>query len=108
LFKHLPQQRALNKEEKAKAAKLLEMKANKKLVQQQLSQETGNIVLLKDLSNISTANKQRKSRNNLDMTVATLMDKYGMLYMCSWEVKVIFVCTSAVRIETKTEHRIML
>ena len=75
----MPQQRALNKEEKAKAAKLLEMKANKKLVQQQLSQETGNIVLLKDLSNISTANKQRKSRNNLDMTVATLLDKYGML-----------------------------
>ena len=35
LFKHLPQQRALNKEEKAKAARLLEMKANKKLVQQQ-------------------------------------------------------------------------
>ena len=34
---------------------------------------------MKDLSNISTANKQRKSRNNLDMTVATLMDKYGTL-----------------------------
>ena len=78
LFKHLPQQRALNKEEKAKAARLLEMKANKKLVQQQLCQETGNIVLLKDLSNIATANKQRKSRNNLDVTVTTLMDKYGM------------------------------
>ena len=77
LFKHLPQQRALNKEEKAKAARLLEMKANKKLVQQ-LCQETGNIVLLKDLSNIATANKQRKSRNNLDVTVTTLMDKYGM------------------------------
>ena len=93
----MPQQRALNKEEKAKAAKLLEKKANKKLVQQQLSQETGNTVLLKDLSNISTANKQRKSRNNLDTTVATLMDKYGMLSsICNLGVRMVFVCTSVV------------
>ena len=54
------------------------MKANRKLVQQQLCQGTGIVVLLKDLFNIATANKQRKSRNNLDTTVATLMDKYGM------------------------------
>ena len=33
---HLPHQRCLSKEEKLKAAKLLEMKANKKIVQQHL------------------------------------------------------------------------
>lgn len=60
-----------------KAASLLEMKANKKLVQQQLAKETGSIVLLKDLSNISTGLKAKKSTNNLDVTVKTLMEKYG-------------------------------
>lgn len=77
LFKHLPQQRKLSKDDKAKAAALLEMKANKKLVQQQLTQETGNIVLLKDLSNIATASKKEKTRNDLDLTVRMLMEKYG-------------------------------
>lgn len=58
------------------------MKANKKLIQQQLSQETGNIILLKDLSNIATAHNKEKSRNDLEQTVKTLMDNYGELYCC--------------------------
>ena len=45
------------------------------MVQQQLSLETGNVILLKDLSNIMTANKQGKSRNDVHVTVQTLMDK---------------------------------
>ena len=49
------------------------MKANKKMFQQQLSLETGNVILLNDLSNIMTANKQGKSGNDVDATV----DKYG-------------------------------
>ena len=56
------------------------MKANKKLIQQQLSQESGCIILLKDLSNIATTNKVHKSRNDLDVTVKSLMDKYGELH----------------------------
>ena len=66
-------------EAKAKAASLLEMQANKKMVQQRMCQETGKIVLLKDLSNIVTAHKQGKSRNDLDAVVAALMDNYGKL-----------------------------
>ena len=46
-------------ETKDKAVTLPEMKANKKLIQQQLSQETGNIILLKDLSNIVTVHKEK-------------------------------------------------
>ena len=45
------------------------------MVQQQLSLETGNVILLKDLSNIMTDNKQGKSRNDVHATVQTLMDK---------------------------------
>ena len=57
------------------------MKANKKLILQRLSQETGNIILLKDLSNITTAHKKGKPRNDLDLTVKALMDKYGELHV---------------------------
>ena len=41
LFRHLPQQRQLSAATKEKAASLLQMDANKKLVQQQISQESG-------------------------------------------------------------------
>ena len=67
------------------------------MVQQQLSLETGNVILLNDLSNIMTANKQGKSGNDVDATVQTLMDKYGefparaikewiefCFYCCGW------------------------
>jgi len=62
-------------EAKAKAAKLLEMKANKKMVQHELSLETGNIILLKDLTNIAASLKQGDTRNNLDATIGLLMNK---------------------------------
>ena len=70
-------------EVKDKAATLLEMKANKKMIQQQLCKETGKIILLKDLSNIATANKSGKSGNDLNSTVTLLMDTYGMTLSCS-------------------------
>ena len=63
-------------EAKAKVAKLLEMKANK-MVQHELSLETGNIILLKDLTNIATSLKQGDTCNNLDATIGLLMNKYG-------------------------------
>ena len=62
---------------KEKAVALLCMKANKKLVYQEISKETGKVILLKDICN-TTAAKQGKSRKNLDITVQTLKDKYGM------------------------------
>ena len=53
------------------------MKANKKLVQCQITEETGRIILLKDLTNISSAMKDGKPRNNMDSSIALLKDKYG-------------------------------
>ena len=76
---HVPHQRCLSKEEKLKAAKLLEMKANKKIVQQHLLQETGKLVLLRDITNIAVSVKMLKSKNDLDATVKMLMNKYGKL-----------------------------
>lgn len=73
-FQALPYQRSLSVEAKAKAAKLLEMKANK-IVQHKLSLETGNIILLKDLTNIA-ASLRGDTRNNLDATIGLLMNKH--------------------------------
>ena len=78
LYRHLPGQRKLSTELKEKAEGLLGLKANKKLIQQQLSVESDSIILLKDLSNISTCAKRKKTRNDLESTVKTLTDKYGM------------------------------
>ena len=65
----MPQQCKLPVEPKQKAVALLRMKANKKLVQQEISKETGKVILLKDICNIITAANQGRSRNNLDITV---------------------------------------
>lgn len=77
LFRHLPQQRKLSVATREKATSLLQMDANKKLVQQQISQESGKIVLLKDLANIAANSKKGKSKNDLDTCVSQLLDKYG-------------------------------
>ena len=58
LFKHFSRQRSLSIEAKEKASHLLRMRANKKLVQQQLVEQTGNVILLKDLTNNATALKR--------------------------------------------------
>lgn len=77
LYKHLPRQRKLPDQLKKEAVSLLDMNANKKVVQQKMATKSGNIVLLKDLSNIRTAALTSNSRNDLDGTIKSLMDKYG-------------------------------
>ena len=55
----------------------MKMNANKKVTQKSLSEKSGNIVLLKDLSNINSASKEKKTRNNLENTIKILTEKYG-------------------------------
>ena len=74
-FVHFPRQRRLSIDAKDKATQLLSLKANKKIVQQKLSQETGQVVLLKDLTNVSTMMRKEKSRNDIDKVVQTLMER---------------------------------
>ena len=66
-----------------KVVALLRMKANKKLVQQEISKETGKVILLKDICNIITAVKQGRSRNNLDITVQTSKINMACTYFMS-------------------------
>ena len=53
------------------------MRANKKLIQQDLTKEPGRIILFKDLSNIALSSQNDKSRNDLDQSVELLTKKFG-------------------------------
>ena len=53
------------------------MKVNKKILQQKLSAESGQVVTLRDLTNISVKMKQAISRNNLQYAVQMLETEYG-------------------------------
>lgn len=59
------------------AEKLLQLKANKKMVKDKLAAMSGQVILLKDLSNLSIKMKSGNSRNNLDAAVNQLIEKYG-------------------------------
>ena len=77
LHQHLPQQRALPEELKAKVSNLMRIRANKKLLQEQISSESGKVVLLKDLSNIHQKQKLNIGANSLEGTVKQLKATYG-------------------------------
>lgn len=77
LYKHLPHERKLSGEAKENALSLLKMQANKKIVQEELYQKTGNVILLKDLTNLCTSAKKANTRNDLDSVVKLLKEKYG-------------------------------
>ncbi len=92
MFQHLPRQRKLSLAEEKRAKDLLEIKVNKKMLQDTLVKETGKIITLKDLTNINSMMKQEKSRNNLDECIQKLTKSYGKfihvyvecsIYQCS-------------------------
>ena len=53
------------------------MKVNQKILQQKLSRESGQVVTLRDLTNISLKMKQARSRNDLQHAVQILETEYG-------------------------------
>ena len=63
---------------------MLAMNSNSKLVQSKLMEESGNVVLLKDLSNISAESSKEKTKNNLESIVQILSEKYSkdIHYIC--------------------------
>ena len=71
----MPQQRKLPPEVTKEAVKMLDLKANKKLLQQHLSEVTGNVVLLKDLHNV---NKHNHTRNDFQELIEEMKRVEGM------------------------------
>lgn len=58
LFSHLPKQRRLAPQVKSEVIELMDMKTNKKLVQEKVQSETGHIVTHKDLDNTYSSGTQ--------------------------------------------------
>ncbi|XP_014668459.1 PREDICTED: uncharacterized protein LOC106809772 [Priapulus caudatus] len=77
LYNHLPSQRKLPEETQKEAEHMLKLKADRKLIKNQLSRQSGRIVLFKDLSNIRDRMKKGETRNDLDSFVRELQEKYG-------------------------------
>lgn len=62
--------------------RLLQLKANKKMVKDNLAMSTGKAIVLKDLSNIMTKAKSGNTRNDLEAAVKLLCDKHGEYIPC--------------------------
>ena len=76
LFRHLPRQRALRPDMKNIADGLVKIRVNKKLLQEKLPVEIGNIVTLKDISNIAARIKSGEKQTDLESTINTLQNNY--------------------------------
>ncbi|XP_047145569.2 uncharacterized protein LOC124818598 [Hydra vulgaris] len=76
-YKHLPNQRRLPDYAIAKAETLLGLKANKKLLQRELLNETGKMITLRDLSNIAASAHKSDTRNDITAFITTLKEKYN-------------------------------
>ena len=78
IYEHQPRQRQLSDCERKEVQDLLQLKVNKKLLQQHLSEKTGKIVTLKDISNIQTSLRLNAKDNSLQDLVNHLSSMEGM------------------------------
>lgn len=60
LYSHLSNQRKINPANKAIIFELMDLKANKKMIQNKIMNDSGKIITLKDLSNIRTTASKKK------------------------------------------------
>ncbi|XP_064482754.1 uncharacterized protein LOC135395517 [Ornithodoros turicata] len=77
LFLHLPQNQKLTDEVQSDVRRLLELGSSKKRVARALQEETGQVILTKDLANIITAHKDPE-RHDLKRTVEFLQSTYSV------------------------------
>ena len=85
IYDHLPRQRQLNQSEKKNAQELIKLKVNKKLP---LSETTGKVVTLKDITNMQTSSQNPKN-SSVEELVTRLKAIDGWLYF--YPIMVIFV-----------------
>jgi len=75
----LPWQRKLNSSVKEEAKVMLQMKVNKKLLQQHLSCSSGKVVTLRDLTNVQAELNASNTGNSLDALVMRLRQLEGII-----------------------------
>ena len=78
-YEHLPRQRKLDTDTKNEVKNMLKLKANKKMVQYELTQNLGKIVTMKDIHNLG-----RQTNTTQNDTLSTLLTEMksipGMLF----------------------------
>ena len=72
LYQSLPRQRSLPLELLEEVKSAIKLKANNKLLQQKIEQETGKMVTLKDLSHIKYKSKLSLNKNDIESMVEFL------------------------------------
>ena len=77
LFRNLWQQRKLGDEEKENIRQMLDMKANKKIIQSNIMQATGKVVLMKDIHNMKVTNNKQNDLTTLQKAVNELTKVNG-------------------------------
>ena len=77
LFRNLWQQRKLVDEEKENIRQMLDMKANKKIIQSNIMQATGKVVLMKDILNMKVTNNKESDLTTLQKAVNELTKVNG-------------------------------
>lgn len=75
-FEHLPENRRLNTEQKKVAADLLQLRCNKRFLQDKLSIDYNKIVYQKDLKNLASTLKNADD-DELKTMVSLLENDYG-------------------------------
>ncbi|XP_050055998.1 zinc finger SWIM domain-containing protein 3-like isoform X10 [Aphis gossypii] len=82
LFNHLPNQRKMNTQSKSEVLELMQLRANKKLIQHTMQIKTGKIITLKDLSNIYSTGKIS------DSSLYKIVQKLRHKHNCTVEISV--------------------
>ncbi|KAE9528591.1 hypothetical protein AGLY_012166 [Aphis glycines] len=82
IYSHLPNQRKINPAKKVITLELMDLKANKKMIQNKIMNDSGRIITLKDLSNIRTTARKHDSINNIVEVINKLKTKHN----CNVEV----------------------
>ena len=96
IFDRLPKQRRLTQQDRKEVQSLSQMKVNKKLLQQHISNKTGKRVTLKDISNIQG---KMNAGCSLDSLVARLRESEGkscmLIFSSFYNYSCIYVCRTA-------------
>ena len=74
----MPHQRRLDHYKKTEAAKIIEIEVNKKLLQQYLKSNSGNVVTLKIMTEVQTEIHQSSDSNNLEILLQCLKGIEGI------------------------------
>ena len=82
----MPKQRRLTEEDKENVVQMVELKSNKKLLQNHIKSATGKNIILKDLHNLAAKIKQTTAGANQYEDLIKEMKKYPSKYLKNLKV----------------------